>query len=59
MKGVDLPVYRQKDRILDAMLEKAYVDDEDFKKSSWKLNAVSNASRRKTVREIKQLIDFK
>lgn len=47
------------DRILDTMLEKAYVDDEDFKQDSWKLNAVANASRRKTLREIKKLIDFK
>jgi hypothetical protein len=47
------------DRILDAKLKKAYVDDEDFKQDDWRLNAIANASRRKTLREVKKLLDFK
>lgn len=46
-------------RILTEQLEQSFRDDEDFSQPNWELNNVANISRRKTLREIIQLIDFK
>ena len=47
------------ERILNEMIESSIVNDEDFSKPNWEREFVANASRRKTLREIKKLITFK
>ena len=46
-------------QILDEMIDACYRDDEDFTKHAWQLEAIANASRRKTLKEVKQLVTFK
>lgn len=42
--------------ILDRLLEGTYKDDEDFEKPGYHRRVIANASRRKTLREIKNLL---
>lgn len=49
---------RRLDKILQGMLEESERADEDFSKKNWELNNVANISRRKTLREIKKLIQI-
>lgn len=46
-------------RMLEEKVETALRDDEDFTKPNWQEAALANASRRKTLREIIQLIELK
>lgn len=52
-------ISRRLTRILDEMIQSCYRDDEDFDKPNWELKHVSNISRRKTLKEIKTLLQFK
>lgn len=45
--------------ILIAMLAETERNDEDFSKPNWEREHVANISRRKTLREVFQLIQFK
>lgn len=47
------------ERILEERLEETLRSDEEFTKSNWEREAVANASRRKTLREIITLIKLK
>ncbi len=47
------------ERILNELINESHRDDEDFKKKNWELEAIANASRRKTLRTIIKLLDFK
>lgn len=46
-------------RILQDEFDKTLMDDENFEKQKWELRHISNISRRKTLREILNLINFK
>ncbi len=50
---------RRLERIIDEMSDASERNDEDFSQPNWELNNVANISRRKTLREIKQLIQLK
>jgi hypothetical protein len=50
---------RRLEDILVTWLEATYKDDEDYQKTDWTVQAIANSSRRKTIRQIIQLIDFK
>ena len=50
---------RRLEQILDDEIARADRDDEDFTKDNWEREHVSNISRRKALREIKQLIQLK
>lgn len=52
-------ITRRLTNILDAMIEECNRDDEDFTKTDWVTEAVANASRRKTLKDIKKLVTFK
>jgi hypothetical protein len=49
---------RRLDRILDGLIEESNRDDDDFSKPDWERIHVANISRRKTLREIKKLIQL-
>lgn len=50
---------RRLERILQHELEQSYRKEEDFDNPNWERIHVSEISRRKTLREILKLIDFK
>lgn len=50
---------RRLDAILDEMLDISFRKEENFDDPNWERNHVSEISRRKTLRELKKLIDFK
>jgi hypothetical protein len=50
---------RKLDRILEEMYAETLRSDEDFSKQGWQREAIANASRRKTLREIRKLIELK
>jgi hypothetical protein len=50
---------RRLEQILDDMLAETERQDEDFSQPNWERIYVSNVSRRKILREIKQLIQLK
>ena len=50
---------RRLERIVDEMIDTANRAEEDFSQPNWQFNNVANISRRKTLREIKQLIQLK
>jgi len=49
---------RRLESILDDLIEESNRDDEDFSKLDWERVHVANVSRRKTLREIKKLIQL-
>lgn len=49
---------RRLDKILQDLVEESERADEDFSKPNWELQNVANISRRKTLREIKKLIQL-
>jgi hypothetical protein len=49
---------RRLNKMVDDMIAASERDDEDFSKPNWELQNVANASRRKTLREIKKLIQL-
>jgi hypothetical protein len=49
---------RRLEKILDDLIEESNRDDEDFSKPNWERIYVTNVSRRKTLREIKKLIQI-
>ena len=50
---------RRLERILNELLAETERSEEDFSQPNWELINVSNISRRKTLREIIQLIQLK
>ncbi|MEE9586011.1 MAG: hypothetical protein V3W09_03830 [Nitrososphaerales archaeon] len=50
---------RKLDRILTGLYEETLRADEDFVKPNWEGEALANASRRKTLREIRKLIELR
>ena len=49
---------RRLDSILDDLIEESNRDDEDFTKTGWERELLANISRRKTLKEIKKLIQL-
>ncbi len=49
---------RRLEQILDDLIEASNRDDEDFTKPSWERELLANISRRKTLKEIKKLIQL-
>ncbi len=49
---------RRLERMLDDLIGESNRDDEDFSKPEWERRHVANISRRKTLREIKKLIQL-
>jgi len=47
------------ERILNEEIHRCLLDDEDFSKPDWEREHVANISRRKALREVINLIDFK
>lgn len=52
-------IQRRLERILEELIALSDRDDEDFSNPNWQLEHAANISRRKTLREIKQLIQLK
>ena len=50
---------RRLEGIIDDLIRETEKADEDFKEPNWERVYVSNVSRRKVLREIKQLIQLK
>jgi hypothetical protein len=49
---------RRLDSILGDLIEESNRDDEDFTKTGWERELLANISRRKTLKEIKKLIQL-
>ena len=50
---------RRLEGIIDSLIQETERADEDFTQPNWERVYVSNVSRRKTLRDIKQLIQLK
>ena len=50
---------RRLEGIIDSLIQETERADEDFTQPNWERVYVSNVSRRKTLRDIKQLIQIK